>query len=68
MVIIVAVRCRDCVACNRAKITRHVQAPVQQMEVPRRRFSHIHVDLVRSLPVSKDGYSNLFTVVDRSTR
>ncbi len=31
----VAVWCRDCVACNRAKITRHAQAPVQQMEVPR---------------------------------
>jgi transposase InsO family protein len=43
-------------------------APVQQMEVPRRRFSHIHVDLVGPLPVSQDGYSHLFTVVDRSTR
>ncbi len=63
-----AVRYRDCVACNRAKITRHVQAPVQQMEVPRRRFSHIHVDLVGPLPVSQDGYSHLLTVVDRSTR
>jgi hypothetical protein len=64
----VAVWCRDCVACNRAKITRHVQAPVQQMEVPRRRFSHNHVNLVGPLPVSKDGFSHLFTVVDRSTR
>ncbi len=63
-----AVWCRDCVACNRAKITRHVQAPVQQMEVPSRRFSHIHVDLVGLLPVSKDGFSHLFTVVDRPTR
>ncbi len=64
----IAVWCRDCVACNRAKITRHVQAPVQQMEVPRRRFSHIHVDLVGPLPVSKEGFTHLFTVVDRSTR
>jgi hypothetical protein len=64
----VAVWCRDCVACNRAKVTRHVQAPVQQMEVPRRRFSHIHVDLVGPLPVSKEGFTHLFTVVDRSTR
>jgi hypothetical protein len=38
------------------------------MEVPRRRFSHIHVDLVGPLSVSKDGFSHLFTVVDRSTR
>ncbi len=64
----IAVWCRDCVACNRAKITRHVQAPVQQMEEPRRGFSHIHVDLVGPLPVSKEGFTHLFTVVDRSTR
>ncbi len=63
-----AVWCRDCVACNRAKITRQMQAPVQQMEVPRRRFSHVHVDLVGPLPVSKEGFTHLFTVVDRSTR
>jgi hypothetical protein len=41
-----AVWCRDCMACNRSKITRYLQAPVQQMEVSHRRFSHIHVDLV----------------------
>jgi hypothetical protein len=64
----VDVWCRDCVACIRAKITRHVEAPVLQMEVPRRRFSHIHVDLVGPLPVSKDGFSHLFTMVNRSTR
>jgi transposase InsO family protein len=41
---------------------------VAPIPVPARRFSHIHVDLVGPLPRSADGYSYLFTAVDRSTR
>ncbi len=35
---------------------------------PRRRFSHLHVDLVGPLPTSQEGYSHLLTVIDRSSR
>ena len=60
--------CRDCQHCQKAKVTRQPHAAVQPIPVPGRRFSHIHVDLVGPLPVSEDGYSHLFTIVDWSTR
>ena len=37
---------RDCQLCQRAKVTRQPHAAVQQMPIPARRFSHIHLDLV----------------------
>ena len=40
--------------------------PVQRIDVPSQRFSHVHVDLVGPLP-SVCGYTHVFTVVDRST-
>ena len=40
--------------------------PVQGIDVPSRRFSHVLVDLVGPLP-SVHGYTHVFTVVDRST-
>jgi transposase InsO family protein len=60
--------CRDCVECARSKVVRNVRAPIQPIPVPTRRFSHVHVDLVGPLPVSREGFSYLFTMVDRSTR
>ena len=58
---------KSCVACQKAKIHSHVKAPVQLMDVPSRRFDHIHVDIVGPLP-SSQGYTHLLTVVDRFTR
>ena len=59
---------RDCQFCQRAKVTRQPRAAVQQMPIPVRRFSHIHLDLVGPLPRSKEGFNHLLTVVDRSSR
>ncbi len=39
----------------------------EQIEVPRRPFAHVHVDLVGPLPRSA-GYSYLLTVLDKTTR
>ena len=58
---------RECLICQRSKVTLHNKAPVQQIPVPARKFSHLHVDLVGPLPVS-GGCEYLFMVVDRSTR
>ena len=58
---------RSCIACQRAKVQRHVKAPLQVFDVPHRRFDHIHVDLVGPFPSSL-GHSALFTIVDRFTR
>ena len=57
---------RQCLNCQRAKVLKNVVPPIGRFEVPNRRFSHIHVDIV-SLPPS-NGYSNLLTVTDRFTR
>jgi len=59
---------KDCQACARAKVTRQPAAAIQPIPVPQQRFSHIHVDLVGPLPISKEGYRYLFTMVDRTSR
>ncbi len=64
----IAAWCRDCVACQRAKVTKQPRASVQPIPIPRRRFSHVHVDLVGPLPASEDGYLYIMTMVDRTTR
>lgn len=58
---------RNCVSCQRAKVHQHVRAPVADIEAPKQRFDHIHVDLVGPLP-SSQGFTHLFTIVDRFTR
>ncbi len=64
----VAAFCRNCVACQRAKVTKQPAAPTHPITVPGRQFSHIHVDLVGPLPVSSSGFSHLLTIIDRTTR
>ncbi len=48
-------------------MSRHIHLAPETIAVPRRRFEHIHVDLVGPLPQSA-GFSYLFTIVDRTTR
>ena len=57
---------RECLACQQAKVTRHVVPPIGDFSVPNRRFDHINIDLV-TLP-SSNGFKYLFTAVDRFTR
>jgi hypothetical protein len=59
---------RDCQNCARAKVNKHVRASIQPIPVPERRFAHVHVDLVGPFPVSTEGYTHIFTMVDRTTR
>ncbi|XP_059807831.1 uncharacterized protein LOC132382030 [Hypanus sabinus] len=56
-----------CVQSQTAKVQRHTKAPLQQFKPTHRRFSHIHVDIVGPLPVSR-GARYLLTMVDRFTR
>ena len=57
---------RECVPCQRSKVTRHTTPPIGEFEVPTKRFSHLNVDIV-TMPTS-NGYSHLLTIVDRFTR
>ncbi|KRY05531.1 Retrovirus-related Pol polyprotein from transposon, partial [Trichinella patagoniensis] len=52
---------------ERTKVHRHTKTPLEIFTVPDRRFDHVHVDIVGSLPPSR-GFSYLLTVMDRFTR
>jgi cleavage and polyadenylation specificity factor subunit 1 len=58
---------RSCMPCQRSKTTRHQNTGIGQFPLPRRRFGHIHVDIVGPL-CSSQGQRYLFTIIDRSTR
>ena len=54
---------RACIQCQRAKISRHVSSPIETFSLPSKRFEHIHIDLVGSLP-SSASYQHCLTIVD----
>jgi hypothetical protein len=58
---------RSCLHCQRSKVHRHVHLQPEQIEIPRRRFAHVHVGLVGPLPRSA-GFSYLLTILDRTSR
>jgi len=58
---------RTCLQCQRSKVSRHVTAPLGNFTPPSSRFSHVHIDLIGPLPVSK-GFKYCLTCVDRWTR
>ena len=59
--------CKECTACNKAKVTVQPAMMVENMDIPAARFSHVHVDISRPLPLSHEGYTHLLTMIDRST-
>lgn len=58
---------RNCHACQKAKIHKHIRSPIGTFATPDARFAHVHIDLVGPLPPSR-GYNYLLTCVDRFTR
>ncbi len=54
-------------AYQRAKVHKHIEAPISTFSLPDARFSYVHVDLVGPLPISL-GHRYLLTCVDRYTR
>ena len=57
---------RECLQCQRAKVTKHTITPIGDFSVPNRRFLHLNIDIV-TLPGS-NGFNYLFTAVDRFSR
>ena len=57
---------RECLTCQRSKVSRNTVPPIGDFSVPNRRFDHWNVDLV-TLPAS-NGFRYLLTAVDRFTR
>jgi hypothetical protein len=60
--------CKDCQRCARGKVTTTVHTQIQPKQLPVKRFSHVHIDIVGPLPTSPGGCTHLLTMVDRSTR
>ncbi|KMQ86374.1 gag-pol polyprotein [Lasius niger] len=58
---------RNCIECQRSKISRHTHSPIQQFALPSHRFATVHIDIVGPLPPS-EGYNYLVTCIDRFTR
>ncbi len=49
-------------------MTSQPSSPLGHIANPTQRFTDLHIDLVGPLPTSRDGFTHLFTVIDRSTR
>jgi hypothetical protein len=61
---------RECVPCQRNKVSRQVpQGLLQQLEVPVRPGTHYSMDLITHLPKSgSNEYTAVFTIVDRFSK
>ena len=58
---------RACQDCARGKVMRHTKPPVLPIETPRRRFEHVHVDIVGPFP-AEHGKKYILTMIGRTTR
>nr|AAK07485.1 gag-pol polyprotein [Clonorchis sinensis] len=58
---------KQCIACQRSKVTRHTNSPIGSFAVPDARFTHVHLDIVGPLSPS-NGFTHILTMIDRFTR
>ncbi|CAB4046257.1 Hypothetical predicted protein, partial [Paramuricea clavata] len=56
--------CKNCVACQKNKVSKHTHSPITKLEIPSDRFACIHVDLVGPLHPPVNGKNTLFTIID----
>lgn len=59
--------CKECIECQKAKISRHNVLLPAQFVSPESRFDHVHMDIVGPLPVDND-YRYCLTMIDRFSR
>ncbi len=58
---------RECLPCQRSKVSRHTRTPLKHFELTECRFEHVHMDIVGPLPPSQ-GHRYCLTMTDRFTR
>ena len=58
---------KTCIPCQKTKIHRPTKSPIGTFSDPDARFSHVHLDIVAPLPISKSK-QYLLTMIDRFTR
>ena len=57
---------RNCLQCQRSKVSRHVSAPIGSFAPPSARFKHVHIDMI--VMPSSEAHRYCLTMVDRFTR
>lgn len=57
---------KECIPCQRAKISRHNKLIPRHIRVPDARFEHIHIDIIYLPEVN--GFKYCLTVIDRFSR
>lgn len=58
---------KQCLSCQRSKVTRHTQSKLGTFIPPNARFEHVHLDIVGPLPPS-EGFHYCLTCVDRFSK
>ena len=58
---------KACEACQKAKVYVHPKSLLERLPAPKKRFSHIHIDLVGPLNPACEGKNVLLTVIGRWT-
>jgi hypothetical protein len=58
---------RQCLLCQRSKVTTHIKAPLVEYTPPSGRFAHVNINLVGPMALS-NGFTYVLTAVDRFTR
>lgn len=59
--------CKECLACQQSKVSRHIKQIPAQFTAPDGRFDQVHIDLIGPLP-TVDGFSYCLTMIDRFSR
>ncbi|KAL7297126.1 hypothetical protein TKK_0009546 [Trichogramma kaykai] len=62
----IALRVKNCLACQQAKIARHTKLAQAKFPLPDDRFSHVHLNIVTL--VESEGYTHALTMIDRYAR
>lgn len=58
---------KQCVPCQKSKVTRHNRSILDTFTVPNGRFQHLNIDIVGPLPLSNN-YRYCLTCIDRFSR
>lgn len=58
---------KTCIPCQRSKVTRHNKTPLSKYIPPNERFTHINIDIIGPLPLSRN-MRYCLTCIDRFSR
>ena len=63
----IALWCKQCINCQRSKVTRHVKRVPEHFVAPDGRFDQTHIDIIGPLPISA-GFAYCLTMIDQFSR